>query len=435
MTGWLFRMFTAWIAVAAGGLACAHMARGPARRDVLHLRKVVILMRHGVRAPTQSPQKLSRWSDRKWPSWSAPPGDLTRNGFRLAEMMAVGIRQYYGSRGLVVPAGCAGHRDLYVYADNMQRTIATGQAVLKGFLGDCHVVPSHFAIGKDPLFHAIKMNACRVDKGKARRKMMRDLQRMTDMRSFQNHMEDMRRILCSSEDTKQAICALRRPTRIVVGEHVALHGGLHVASAVGEAFLMEYADGKPLKDVGWGHLRSVHAVNRMLYLHNVYSAITRQESYVAAHGATPLMRAINNVLMSGQLTEGRHAIPQAYRRAKMVFLIGHDVNIAHVAGMLRLNWALTGQPDRTPPDMGLAFDLYRNNSGREWVGVRIFYQTLASMRAASLHKGDANPLSEPVVIKGCDSGPRRDLCTVKRFERIVSRRLVSSCSVQRSWLE
>jgi 4-phytase/acid phosphatase len=412
-------------------------AAGRTRPLPLKLTKIVILMRHGVRSPTQSQKKLSQWSNRKWPTWTEAPGDLTKKGFVLARMMAEGIRKYYGTHGLPMKAGCAAHNDVYVYADNMERTIATGRAVFEGFYPGCRLAPAHMASGKDPLFHAIKMSACPVDNKIATRKVKRKLATvLAKSHQLDVDLAKMRVVLCPKSGNRKEVCGLSRRTKVISAKHGAVHGALHVASAVGEAFLMEYAEGKPLEQVAWGDVRSVHAMKAMLYPHNVYSAITRREAYIANHGGTLLVQAIDLLLGGSRQPKSNKTAPAPYRRAKVVILIGHDVNIAHVAAMMNMRWVLRGQPDMTPPDMALAFDLYRNKGGGPGlVGVRLFYQTLASMRKASLGKGKARPLMETLTLKGCNKGPQHDLCTVSQFQKIARQHMVPGCRLQSAWLQ
>ena len=41
------------------------------------LLNVVVVSRHGVRSPTQSPEKLHGWADKKWPAWPVAPGPVS----------------------------------------------------------------------------------------------------------------------------------------------------------------------------------------------------------------------------------------------------------------------------------------------------------------------------------------------------------------------
>ena len=70
---------------------------------------------------------------------------------------------------------------------------------------------------------------------------------------------------------------------------------------------------------------------------------------------------------------------------RALFLIGHDTNIASIAGLLDLDWIADGRRDDTPPGGALVFELWQPAAGSEDF-VRIYYttQTLEQMRSASV---------------------------------------------------
>ncbi len=43
---------------------------------------------------------------------------------------------------------------------------------------------------------------------------------------------------------------------------------------------------------------------------------------------------------------------------RAVILVGHDTNLANIAGMLNLNWLIDGRRDDTPPGGALVFELW-----------------------------------------------------------------------------
>lgn len=59
------------------------------------LQQVVIVTRHGVRAPTWTPERLNQYSAAQWPDFSVPPGYLTPHGRALMKLMG---EFYWASR-------------------------------------------------------------------------------------------------------------------------------------------------------------------------------------------------------------------------------------------------------------------------------------------------------------------------------------------------
>jgi 4-phytase/acid phosphatase len=70
--------------------------------------------------------------------------------------------------------------------------------------------------------------------------------------------------------------------------------------------------------------------------------------------------------------------------ARLVYISGHDSDLAGIGGLLGLHWTADGRTDDTPPDSQIVFELWRG-SGTSPYTLRIRYraQTLDQIRAAS----------------------------------------------------
>ncbi len=102
--------------------------------------------------------------------------------------------------------------------------------------------------------------------------------------------------------------------------------------------------------------------------------------------------------------------------------MGHDTNIANVAGMLDLSWTQPGyQRNQTPPAGALAFEL-REEAGIRNVNVFYVAQSLEDMHAG---KGD-RPIPTPVPVPNC--GESGAACTLEKFETLVTQKLDPNCS-------
>ena len=403
----------------------------------LTIQKVIIFMRHSVRSPTKSRVALDRWSSRRWPSWSATPGYLSGNGFFLARMMGLGISTYYRRYINHYTLGSK-HFKLKVFADNMERTVATGTGVVEGFRPVQHVIIGHILHGKDPLFHAVKMHACPVNKSITEKRYLQSISHsLLNNYKYDIYMDEMKNILCPDDLNRKvvAVCALNSPNKVVIKNHVNINGALHVANAVGESFLMEYADGKPCSQVGWGKVCSLKVMSHMLYLRNLYARIVREDYYYARHGATPVMKLIVRLLGSTNRYQAPAQVPSSLTRANMLILIGHDVNISEISGMLHLRYQLIAQPDRTPPDMALAFELLQAANGQRYIGLRIFYFKLKEMRTAVLQKRYYKPVVTAGLMPGCHKGPKHDLCTLAQFQQLVRDNAVAGCKLMPDWVD
>ena len=113
--------FVAPIAVAFA--AALGLAAGSVEAAPLHLVRVVVVTRHGVRPPTQTNADLAKYSDQPWPDWPVEPGDLTPHGGETVRLMGETVREAYRAQHLLPRTGCAGAGQVTVWADGAdQRT-------------------------------------------------------------------------------------------------------------------------------------------------------------------------------------------------------------------------------------------------------------------------------------------------------------------------
>ncbi|MDN6073577.1 MAG: histidine-type phosphatase, partial [Enterobacterales bacterium] len=96
------------------------------------LEKVVILSRHGVRAPTKMTQTMRDVTPNAWPEWPVNLGYITPRGEHLVSLMGGFYRQKFQQLGILSKDRCPTANDVYVWADVDQRTRKTGEAFLAG---------------------------------------------------------------------------------------------------------------------------------------------------------------------------------------------------------------------------------------------------------------------------------------------------------------
>src|SRR5262249_1325607 len=118
-------LLAAWIGASA--------AAGP------HLKFVVILTRHGVRAPTWETTRLNQFSAESWPDWGVPPAYLTPRGRTLMTLMGGYYGEWLASEQIIDRRSCASAAHVYIWADIDQRTLETGKALAEGLLPSCAV--------------------------------------------------------------------------------------------------------------------------------------------------------------------------------------------------------------------------------------------------------------------------------------------------------
>jgi 4-phytase / acid phosphatase len=371
----------------AFGLVLASLLCASAAAAAPVFEKALILERHGVRAPTKPPEAFAKYSAEAWPQWPVAPGELTPHGGEAMRAMGKGLRARY--RSLLSEKGCA--PSVFVWADNAdQRTRKSGFVIARTLQPGCLLPPlwSQKAT-PDPWFHG----ACRIDEQAAAAQVAVRLDAVmkTDGPRYARALSTLNQIL--KPDCAGEACPLTGETHVSTSGKI--EGPLSTAATLSENLLLEYTEGMPDKDVGWGRAASAEKIAAVMPLHEIESDLTRQ---------TPLLAARNGYLLAAQIAdflvphEGEPSPGPVLRHARLVVLLGHDTNLANIAGLLGVSWHLPEQPDSTAPGTALAFEVWKDR-GHETVRVVVLYQTLEQLRSATPLGGEPDHVK--VFVPGC----------------------------------
>jgi 4-phytase/acid phosphatase len=367
-------------------LAC--LLLGLCNAAPLHVERVVILMRHGVRPPTKTPALPVAIAPEAWPVWEVPDGFLTPHGAQAIQLLGAYDRQVFA------PApGCP---DVAVYADVDERTVKTGEAFAAGFAPGCKIVVGHAAGTRDPLFSPLDGGDAGFDAQQAKVAMEQAADGVLE--SHAALLREMQDVLAPGQtgflDLTPKV-SVKMP-----GTVPKLSGPLAEGASGAEDFLLEYLDGMPMAQVAWGRADKEKLV-ALLALHPLAYTVTARPDLIAAATARPLAARILAGLQSGP---------------KITVLVGHDTNIAELGGRLGLHWQLGGYPaDDPPPGGGLVFALLSNEAGQQFVTVSYQVQTMDEIRYLQA----APPATEALAIPGCGDSVVVTACPASQFSRLV----------------
>ncbi|MFV8800945.1 AppA family phytase/histidine-type acid phosphatase [Yersinia sp. LJYL362] len=418
-----------------------------AAADVAHLtgytlERVVILSRHGVRSPTKQTQLMNDVTPDKWPQWPVKAGYLTPRGAELVTLMGGFYGDYFRSQGLL-SAGCPVDGTVYAQADIDQRTRLTGQAFLDGIAPGCGLKVHYQADLKkvDPLFHTVEAGVCKLDSEKVHQAVEERLGGpLSDLsQRYAKPFALMGEVLnfaaspyCHSPQQKGKTCdfATFAANEITVnkeGTKVSLSGPLALSSTLGEIFLLQNSQAMP--DVAWHRLSGEDNWVSLLSLHNAQFDLMAKTPYIARHKGTPLLQQIDTALVLQRDAQGQ-TLPLS-PQTKLLFLGGHDTNIANIAGMLGAHWQLPQQPDNTPPGGGLVFELWQSPGNHQrYVAVKMFYQTMDQLRNAEKLDLKNNPARiVPIAIEGCENEGDNKLCQLETFQKKVAQVIEPACHI------
>ncbi|NHV08942.1 AppA family phytase/histidine-type acid phosphatase [Cronobacter turicensis] len=405
--------------------------------DEMKLERVVIVSRHGVRAPTKFTPLMQEITPYHWPQWDVPLGWLTTRGGELVTELGRYQKSVLIDKGILESNVCPSSEQVAVIADTDQRTRKTGEAFLAGFAPGCqnkvHYQKEHDK--KDPLFNPVKMGVCSFDVSKTQAAILTraegNIERYTQrydsaFRTLEQVLNFSQSAACKS--TRQSGCTLPEvlPSELKISsDNVSLSGAWSLSSMLTEIFLLQEAQGMP--EVAWGRIHGEKEWTELLSLHNAQFDLLQRTPEVARSRATPLLDLISRALVSNGSTENHYGIKFP---VSLLFIAGHDTNIANLSGVFDLNWSLPGQPDNTPPGGELVFERWKRVSDNtDWIQISFFYQTLQQMR--EFNPSSSSPLPHKIVLTlpSCQDKNPEGMCSLKRFIEIVQTVRVPQCAV------
>lgn len=398
----------------------------PSKTQDAELKFVVYLSRHGVRSPTGRPEQYNPYSAAPWPAWDVPPGYLTAHGFELMKLFGAYDRMELASEGLLAAEGCADAGRVTFYSDSDQRTRETGNALAAGFFPGCAPSVRGLPGGTpDPLFHSRRVDRnpgdSSLEAAAIAGRIGGNPGNLTEAYRSQLSAFDQLLATCgaSASDPNPRISLFAVPatlSEVLENRHPELNGPLNTAATLTENLLLEYAQGMDSANVGWGCVDGAK-LRSLLVLHTAAEDFTARTPAIARIQGSKLLNQIRSSLeqaMSGKRIPGALSKPSD----RALILVGHDTNLANVAGLLNLNWIADGRRDDTPPGGALIFELWRSGATGGYL-VRAYFtsQTLEQMRSATSLSLENPPERVPLFVPGCSSADFT--CTWPSFAQTI----------------
>jgi len=417
--------------------------------DDTQLKQVILFGRHGVRTPNLPNSILNNFSTQPFPVFSDVPGNptdnqpaiLTMNGAANETILGSYYRLWLTQEGLLTGDDSADAAGVYVRAAASPLIIGTAQAFVAGLLPAAQVnVDSYPATANDPLFSPVAAGVAQLDENMAVAAVNGRLgvNPQALATTYASELSLTRSLLFGYSVNQTPappvpagkIDVTQIPVGAVPGNPtlpVDLGGLTQTAYAI-DPFVMEYEDGLPDSQVGWGQL-TAGGISQLSRLRNIlldlefrtpYLARV-QSSNMASHIVRSLVQAASGMALPGTL--GNPA-------SKIIVVIGSDTNITGLAGLFHLDWLVPGdQADVCEPDGVLMFELRQSQSSGEYI-VRTTYlaQTMDQLRNRTALTLDAPPASAPVFIPGCSTENATFDCALNDLVK-VAQRTVDQASV------
>jgi 4-phytase/acid phosphatase len=396
--------------------------------------RAVVLVRHGVRSPTESNAELDRHVATPWPVWPVPPGYLTPRGAELMRLMGGYYRALHGGSGLTQTDDCPPAGTVAAWADNEQRTRESGKALLGGMYPRCaNLAPRSQADGKpDPLFHPQPSPSCPMDATSNRAALLARIggDFSSVLREYAPQLSLMQATLCppalAAGRTRCGLPAEAPAVQVRPDGRLTITGPIAIGSSASEDFAMQNAEGLPANQVAWGRLSGDAAIQNLLKIHRLEVDLADKTPPIARQRGSNLLDQIVTTLQDGHKFPGAPNIAEPVRLA---LLIGHDTNIANIERLLNLKWQISGfQPNEASPGGALTFELFREvGTGQRYVRLAYYAQTLEQMRQATVLNLAQPPGMMAVDLPACAAYAHERSCPLERFVEIAKAAIDPAC--------
>lgn len=359
------------------------------------LDRVVILMRHGVRAPISGEAPSDTKVDGQWPAWPVAPEVLTPHGARAIAQLARYDRRWLATNACPTPGS------VRIWTNTAERTIATGRAYAEALAPGCDLPVGHNPASKvDPLFEPLRAGATAFDAGKAVAVITAYTGGVNALTA--RHADAIRTLDRVLGCGLPAGCSTPGPATLKPardGRGIELTGPIRATSGTAQVILLQYAEGMPMAQVGFGRADAA-TIRRIGTLHAALFDVFTRSPYMAAHQAGPL---------------GRHMLATltAPRAPRLEMLVGHDTNVTALGAALGVDLDAPGfARNDVAPGGALVVKRWRGGQG-PYVTVSYRVQPLDAIRS-----GAATVVETPLAIPGC--GMR---CPLDRFDRLLRAKL------------
>ncbi|MBR6089952.1 MAG: histidine-type phosphatase, partial [Anaerolineaceae bacterium] len=362
-----------------GFIAAEDAVRYPLSRENYQLEQVVILSRHNIRSPLSGEGSiLGDITPHKWFTWSSAPSELSLRGGVLETEMGQFFRKWLEADGLIPDNYRPEGNEVRIYANSKQRTIATAQYFISGFLPAANLPVEYHAEfdTMDPVFtpqlifvsdpykeyaeaEIRAMFTDRINLLADNYELLADVIGLKDSEAFRNETFTEFR----TDDTEFFFDLLAEP---------GMTGSLKTGCSVADALVLQYYEEPDELKAAFGHELSFEQWKEISEIKDLYVDVLYTSPLTAFVEAHPLLQEIRSEMS----TEGRI----------FSFLCGHDSNVTSVMAALDVEEFIL--PDaiesRTPIGCKLVFTKWSSPDGKFYWGVDLVYQTPEQMRTMPL---------------------------------------------------
>ena len=393
-------LFLLLLAFICPSLAQAQLQRSEAFKGKYKLKEVVILSRHNIRSPlSTNGSALSKMTPHEWTEWSSAASELTLRGGVLETEMGQFFRKWTVEEGLFKENYVPTVDEVNLYANSMQRCIATAQYFSSGFMpvAGLHVNHRYVPSKMDPVFFPRLTKSSEAFRTEAM-KQINAMGGKDGLVGINKSLKDSYDIISKVLDMKQSEYYKKgevkdfvdNDTRITLNlnQEPGMKGSLKNANSASDAFILQYYEESDALKAAFGHKLSLEDWTKIARIKDVYGDVLFTAPIVAVNVAHPLLQYMYDELNADT--------------RKFTFLCGHDSNIASVDAALDVeDYSLPNSIEKkTPIGSKLVFEKWVDAAGKAYVAINLVYQSTGQLKQMSLLDLRHTPQIYALKLKG-----------------------------------
>ena len=365
-------------------LAQAQLQRSEAFKGKYKLKEVVILSRHNIRSPlSTNGSALSKMTPHEWINWSSAASELTLRGGVLETEMGQFFRKWTIETGLFKDNYVPTIDEVNVYANSMQRCIATAQYFSGGFMPVANLRVNHRYVPSkmDPIFFPRLTKSTEAFRTEAM-KQINAMGGKEGLVGINKSLKESYDLIAKVLDMKQSEYYkkgeikdfVNNDTQITLelNQEPGMKGSLKNANSASDAFILQYYEEPDGMKAAFGHKLTTEDWTKIAKVKDVYGDVLFTAPIVAVNVAHPLLQ-----YMYDELND---------KDRKFTFLCGHDSNIASVDAALGVeDYSLPNSIEKkTPIGSKLVLEKWVDAAGKAYIAVNLVYQSTDQLKQMSL---------------------------------------------------
>ena len=365
-------------------LAQAQLQRSEAFKGKYKLKEVVILSRHNIRPPlSTNGSALSKMTPHEWTNWSSASSELTLRGGVLETEMGQFFRKWTIETGLFKENYVPSIDEVNVYANSMQRCIATAQYFTSGFMPVANLRVNHRYVPSkmDPIFFPRLTKSTEAFRTEAM-KQINAMGGKEGLVGINKSLKESYDLIAKVLDMKQSEYYkkgeikdfVNNDTQITLelNQEPGMKGSLKNANSASDAFILQYYEEPDGMKAAFGHKLTTEDWTKIAKVKDVYGDVLFTAPIVAVNVAHPLLQ-----YMYDELND---------KDRKFTFLCGHDSNIASVDAALGVEeYSLPNSIEKkTPIGSKLVLEKWVDAAGKAYIAVNLVYQSTDQLKQMSL---------------------------------------------------